>query len=150
MRKVKANRDRRYRPTTYFIFNLISILWSSAGESEGRKMFHNQPRQKLKWKSLNLFDTCLTLIQDTASVCGKSISRQDMIFYNACTYIIWLLIMIRTWQEMWDGEVKGHHLYNIQKHVGNGRNIFGRRTQWYQGFVLVIKLFIIYFSRHWN
>lgn len=52
-----------------------------------------------------------------------------MIFYKACSEIICLLIMIRKWQEMWDGEVKGHHLYNIQQHVGNGRKNVGSRKE---------------------
>ncbi len=37
--------------------------------------------------------------------------------------------MIRKWQTMWDGEVKGRHLYYIQKQVGNGRNNFGSRKE---------------------
>ncbi len=64
----------------------------------------------------------------TSLLSGKSTSRQDILY--DILQSMYRYYMIRKWQEMWDGEVKGH-LYNIQKHVGNGRKTLevGRRTQ---------------------
>lgn len=72
-------------------------------------------------------DTCWEADKMTKKALKLKQSRSNISLSKAEVKGIIRGAMITKWQEMWDGEVKGRHLY-IQKQVGNGRKNFGSRN----------------------